>query len=119
VKYSPDGATVRIWCQLIDAPTADGRQNSESHASAATKKMVEIRVSDQGPGIADDMKAAIFERFKQADQRRDRKSGFGLGLNICKTIIERHNGIIGVDSKAGQGSVFWFAVPLETRDQEG
>lgn len=118
VKYSPDRGTVRIWCQLIDVPNSGDRQNSESHASAATKKMVEVRVSDQGPGIADDMKAAIFERFKQADQRRDRKSGFGLGLNICKTIIELHNGIIGVDSKAGKGSVFWFAVPLETSAQE-
>ncbi len=68
-----------------------------------------ISVSDQGPGVPEAARAAVFERFKQSDARRDRKSGFGLGLSICKTIIDLHGGQIGVDAASGaSGARFWF-----------
>jgi signal transduction histidine kinase len=58
------------------------------------------------------MKDAIFERFKQVDiSDAKEKKGTGLGLPICKAIIEQHHGSIGVESQDGEGSTFWFRIP--------
>ncbi len=72
---------------------------------------------DQGPGVPDDKKEQIFERFLQADSSRDRSTGFGLGLSICRRIILQHGGEIGVkdsandkDSASASGAIFWFAL---------
>ncbi len=68
-----------------------------------------IKVNDVGPGISNEDKAMIFERFKQAD--KGSVKGSGLGLAIAKRIVELHNGEIGVDNNPlGRGSVFWFTV---------
>lgn len=75
---------------------------------------IEIRVADQGPGIPLDKQALVFEKFKQAGLRNEgEKKGSGLGLSICKAIVEAHGGTIGVTSEPGKpGSVFWFQIPL-------
>ncbi len=71
-------------------------------------------VIDQGRGVPESHKAAIFEKFKQVEAADGkRKAGTGLGLPICKQIVEEHGGLIGVDSKEGKGSTFWFRVPLD------
>ncbi|HUJ60119.1 MAG TPA: HAMP domain-containing sensor histidine kinase [Kofleriaceae bacterium] len=67
---------------------------------------VRLEVSDTGPGIAPDQRGHLFERYWQG-KRRGRGS-LGLGLFICRRIIEAHGGRIGVDSTVGQGSTFWF-----------
>ncbi len=73
---------------------------------------VELRVKDQGRGVPDSMKESIFERFKQVDLTdRTEKKGSGLGLSICKLIVESHDGRIGVDSTVGEGSTFWVRIP--------
>ncbi|MBK0057570.1 response regulator [Pseudomonas sp. S44] len=72
-----------------------------------------VQVSDDGIGIAPAMQARIFERFTQASETVARRyGGTGLGLAICKHLIERLGGRIGVDSREGQGSCFWFEVEL-------
>ncbi len=70
-------------------------------------------VEDQGEGIPDNMQNAIFSRFEQVDQIRDSKNqkGSGLGLFICKTIVEAHGGEIWVESTLGKGSKFSFSIP--------
>ncbi len=94
IKYSPLGGTVTL-------------------TAATSQDYVEISVSDEGPGIAADSLAQIFERFKQAkDARAVKKGGTGLGLSICKEIVELHGGKIAVESEVGQGSRFWFRLPL-------
>lgn len=70
-----------------------------------------IAVSDQGPGVAPELTERIFERFQQGSLE-DRKKGSGLGLSICKAIVEAHAGSIGIKTKLGVGSTFWVRIPL-------
>jgi signal transduction histidine kinase len=80
--------------------------------TAEKDQFVEISVSDTGRGIPPELKDAVFERFKQVDISDSRdKGGTGLGLPICKALIEQHNGTIGVHSELGKGSTFWFRIP--------
>ena len=91
LKYSPKGGTVKV--------TAIQQRNS-----------VAVRVEDQGPGIPPDMIEAVFERFQQVGGSSKSKGGSGLGLTICKAIVEMHGGKIWVESR-GQGSSFIFTLP--------
>lgn len=71
-----------------------------------------ITVSDQGPGIPEEFRRRIFQRFAQADSSDTRqKGGTGLGLSITKAIVERHNGTIGYTSELGHGTLFYFELP--------
>ncbi len=75
---------------------------------------LQIEVQDQGRGIPPDKLQLIFERFQQVDASDSRsKGGTGLGLPICRSIIEQHNGRIWVESIFGQGSTFYIHLPLE------
>ena len=78
------------------------------------KNEIIVSVSDTGIGIAPEDHAAVFEQFKQVggDTLTDKPKGTGLGLPICKEIVEHHGGRIWLESKAGQGSTFSFALPL-------
>jgi len=90
VKFSPPGGVVTI------AVTVDGQ-------------WTEFRVIDHGRGVPAAHRRAIFERFRQVDPSDAReKGGAGLGLAICKSIVEQHGGSIGVESEEGAGSAFWF-----------
>lgn len=77
-----------------------------------------VSVSDTGPGLSDTDQAKIFEEFQQADGSSTReKGGTGLGLSISKKIIEMHGGKIGVESTLGEGSKFWFTLPIKVDEQ--
>ncbi len=93
IKYSPKGSTVRI----------DINSGSD---------MDEVRITDQGRGIPASHVNSLFQRFKQVERTdATAKGGTGLGLVICKAIIEQHMGTIGVESELGHGSTFWFKLP--------
>jgi len=91
IKFSPDGSTVSVFALPLEAG------------------QVEIRVTDQGRGISPDKHKEIFGRFKQVSKfDADNERGMGLGLAICKAIVESHGGEIGVVSSPDTGSSFWF-----------
>jgi K+-sensing histidine kinase KdpD len=77
-----------------------------------------VSVSDRGPGIAPEHLERIFERFYQVAQRGDsQRHGIGLGLAICRGLIEAHHGRIWARSVPGRGSTFSFSLPLITPEQ--
>jgi PAS domain S-box-containing protein len=94
VKYSPAAGTVRV-------------------AAERTGDAVRISVRDTGPGIPENFRARIFERFSQADASATReKGGTGLGLYIARRFIEQMQGRIGFDSEAGKGATFWVELAV-------
>ncbi|HET7095593.1 MAG TPA: ATP-binding protein, partial [Thermomicrobiales bacterium] len=72
---------------------------------------IEFAVRDEGPGIAKDHLPRIFDHFARASSARGR--GSGIGLAICKGLVQAHGGQIGVVSKRGRGARFWFTLPLD------
>jgi signal transduction histidine kinase len=74
-----------------------------------------VSVEDHGPGLPAPEQERIWERFYQAEGLRvhsGSRAGLGLGLHICKTIVEGHEGAVGIKSAVGAGSTFWFTLPL-------
>lgn len=93
LRYTPDGGTIALSAHR------DGDD-------------VVFSVRDEGPGIAEEAKARLFERFWRAEHERSRE-GAGLGLYIVKGIVEAHGGRIWVESTLGHGSTFRFALPID------
>lgn len=95
IKNSPDGSSIKILAE----ETANG---------------VQISVIDHGRGIPQDKLEKVFELFEQVDLLDAKlRGGSGLGLAVCKAIVNEHGGEIGVESQLGQGSRFWFSIPLQ------
>jgi PAS domain S-box-containing protein len=98
IKYSPQGGAIRIggWVE-------EGR--------------VIVYVSDEGIGIPDSEIPHIFDRFYRVDNSLTRTTeGTGLGLYLCRAIIDAHGGTIWARSRAGQGSTFYFSLPHRDED---
>jgi two-component system, OmpR family, sensor histidine kinase KdpD len=91
-KYSPAGAPIRITAEAKD-------------------QTVTVSIADRGPGIDDFEQSLVFEKFYRGRNQRVRVHGTGMGLAICKAIVEAHGGRLGVTSQLGHGSVFYFTVP--------
>jgi two-component system, NtrC family, sensor histidine kinase HydH len=99
-------AFMNIVLNAIQASPAGGRVAVSTDFDQA-KRSVQIRISDNGPGIAPDAIAKIFEPFFTT-----KGNGTGLGLSITKKIIEGHGGAIEVDSRPGQGATFRITLPV-------
>ena len=80
-------------------------------------QMARVETRDHGPGLTDEQRQRLFERFYRVpgvEQQSGSGIGLGLGLYICQSLIERHSGQVGVESAPGEGSTFWFTIPLLT-----
>ncbi len=93
VKYAPDSK--KILVRILKENT-----------------YAKISVTDYGPGIPPEQRSHLFDRYYQADTSGILYAGLGLGLYISAEIIKRHDGEIGLESKMGKGSTFWFCIPL-------
>jgi CheY-like chemotaxis protein len=90
--------------------TAAGQVDLKFGWSAA--QGLEVQVVDTGPGVGEDQLSRLFQRFSQVDGSSTRRhGGSGLGLAICKGLVEAMGGEIGVHSRLGVGSTFWFRAP--------
>ncbi len=80
-------------------------------SSSANKQYTQVEVKDTGVGISPENHERIFSRFYRVDPSRSQTKGYGLGLAICKSIVELHHGSITVHSALGQGSTFTVMLP--------
>jgi len=105
IKFTPEGGKVRINAKKVDADDSDG-----------LNEKLEVRVSDSGIGIEIADYETIFQKFKQVgDTVVNKPQGTGLGLPICKEIVEYSGGEIWVESTPGKGSCFYFTVPVSVK----
>jgi signal transduction histidine kinase len=100
IKYSPKGSSVLISWERLSQYT-------------------QVEVKDEGRGIPAGAVDKVFDRFQQVERADalDQHSS-GLGLAICKAIVEGHHGVIGVNSVEGKGSTFWFRLPHSKQDKD-
>jgi len=105
---------LQVLTNLISNAAKFSPENSDVEVSAGQcGNAVRIAVRDRGPGIPDSFRDTIFQRFERAESSsKRRRGGTGLGLSICKALVERMNGEIGFESVPGQGSTFYFDLPL-------
>jgi signal transduction histidine kinase len=120
LKFSPKGETVRIEARLVVSALYDGQPIGDEELSATVAyDAVEVRVRDRGPGIPLDEHARIFDPFYQVDSSQTRKhQGAGLGLAICKRLVEAHDGRIVVEANDPQGTCFVVTLPIAPPDRE-
>jgi len=87
-----------------------GRVEVSLHGS---EESLRVDVRDNGPGISASDQETIFEKFRQVgDTLTEKPQGTGLGLHICRQIVERHGGRLWVESRPGEGARFSFRLPL-------
>lgn len=95
IKYNRVGGTVTVTCTPASAPNS-----------------VRISVLDTGAGLASEQLAQLFQPFNRLGQKSNTEEGTGIGLVVCKRLVDLMQGVIGVESTVGQGSVFWVELNL-------
>ena len=92
-KYSPGNSTIEVSCRVDN-------------------EFITTDITDHGEGISKEEQEKLFELFQRLQKTRETTSGIGLGLVVCKRLIEAHGGWINVQSKTGKGSTFSFGLPI-------
>ncbi|MNC29724.1 Sensor protein KdpD [compost metagenome] len=106
---------VQVLINIVDNAIKYTQQGSHIRIAAKRDKhMVLVEISDDGPGITEEAKARLFEMFYTVDNiRGDGRRGLGLGLSLCKSIVNAHGGTIGVRDNVPKGTVFYFTLQAE------
>jgi signal transduction histidine kinase len=106
IKFTPEGGKVTVSITATNYATP-------SQLDQPPRPGILFCINDTGPGIAEDQMDIIFERFSQVDNHLNRQQGgIGLGLPLAKSLVERHGGELWVESVVGQGSKFYFTLPV-------
>jgi signal transduction histidine kinase len=125
MHYSPSGGNIEVGLRAIQHPSALAALQQQLQqvkptvavlpsVSPQQGPLVEVWIKDSGSGIAPEHLQYIFDRFYRVDISLVRDvNGLGLGLAICKSIVEMHDGTIWVESEPGKGSIFHVLLPLQ------
>lgn len=112
LKFTREGRVIVAARRLEPGTTLQGWETPETGGVA-------VSVKDTGVGISPDVQARLFQRFQQvADTNGNRPPGTGLGLVICREIVNHYEGKIWVESEPGQGSTFAFVLPLQEEAED-
>lgn len=103
LKFSPSDTMVTITTQTSVVGASGG--------------FIRIHVIDQGPGVPDEYKQTLFDRFVEVKGRVGRRRGTGLGLTFCRLVVEAHGGAIWIEDNPQGGSIFAFTLPLLPVDE--
>ncbi len=121
INYSPEGGAIDVILRPVpEGLVHEVRAESTMAGLSAkiTRHMLEICVCDHGVGIPPEHLERIFDRFHRVDTRLTREtSGLGLGLTICKYLVELHEGLIWAESCPAGGSAFHVWLPLEEEEK--
>jgi two-component system sensor histidine kinase KdpD len=128
VSIPPDLPVVRADARSLEEVLFQLLENAAKYSPAGTRisvsareeagEMVEIRVEDEGPGVAADERERIFEKFYRSQATETAASGSGLGLAIVRGIVSAHRGRVGVIERAGQpGACFVVHLPIGDEDE--
>lgn len=119
IKFSPKESIVQIRIERSSTISRRSTKSKEKKTNRSKASALLVTVQDQGRGIPPDKLETIFERFQQVDASDSRhQDGTGLGLAICRSIINQHGGQIWATSVLGEGSAFYFTLPLQRQEPE-
>jgi PAS domain S-box-containing protein len=120
VARADQGRARQVLANLISNACKYSDQETEVQIRAEIiEGMAFVYIQNSGPGVPESFKPNIFKAFSQADSSDTRaKGGTGLGLNISRQIVLRHNGQIDFESSPGGVTVFWFAIPVSEPDEQ-
>lgn len=106
LKFTKSGGTIAIAAEPIT-------EKIHTELEDMNRRFVRVKITDSGVGISGEEIPLLFKRYKQASSARTTKQkGTGLGLVICKLIVEAQGGTVGVQSELGKGSTFSFTLPV-------
>ena len=109
IKYTSNNGKIIIGCEL---QITNEKTISHQHLTKE-KQFAIVKITDAGQGIPKDKLHKVFERFEQVKAKKSgRIKSTGLGLTFCKLAMEAHGGKIGVESKEGVSTTFWFTLPV-------
>lgn len=118
LKYTPNGGKITISTEIMEDLVIKEKPFSKNKDRVISDEYVVVKVSDTGPGIAEEDVNKVFEKFEQVKGTLSRSvGGTGLGLFISKQFAEVHNGFLWLESVVGKGSDFFFAIPVLTEDE--
>ncbi len=109
----------QVFANLLSNAIKFTRESGEIEVGASQENGIETKVwvKDNGVGIPDREVADLFQKYRQTTSGKDaQQKGTGLGLVICKMIVEAHGGKMWVESDEGKGTTFFFSLPIETRE---
>jgi PAS domain S-box-containing protein len=102
-KYSPDGTIIDL--SVTESKDAEGNV------------VVRVAVADRGPGVPPEAQTQLFNRFARLDAPEGDQASTGLGLFVVKITVEAHGGRVGIEERAGGGSIFWFEIPRLAQEE--
>ena len=119
VYADPDRIGQVVTNYLTNAITYSAAEHPIEIRLQVEEKLARVSVRDEGPGIPPLEQEQVWEAFYRVqgtEEQSGETGGLGIGLYLCRTIIESHRGQVGVQSTPGKGSVFWFTLPLAGQD---